>query len=88
MHLHLRLYGDSLLGRVLLCVMIKWTKVKIHLYSGSVSCLMKIFDYSGATEKWKNQIKVSQQFNEYAELSGIDGHPIEFDRIFFRIMIE
>ena len=30
-------------------------------------------------KKWKSQIKAFQQSNEYAELSGIDGQPIEFE---------
>ena len=35
--------------------------------------------HSEANEKWKSQIKEFQESNEYAELSGIDGEPIEFE---------
>ena len=58
---------------------IKWAKAKIHVYSDSALREGKINDHSEANEKWKSQIKEFQQSNEYTELSGIDGQPIEFE---------
>ena len=58
---------------------IKWAKAKVHVYSDSVLCLGKMHSHSEANEKWKSQIKEFQESNEYAELSGIDGEPIEFE---------
>ena len=58
---------------------IKWAKAKARVYSDSVLCLGKMHDHSEANEKWTSQIREFQQTNEYAELSGIDGEPIEFE---------
>ena len=58
---------------------IKWAKAKVHVNSDSVLCLGKMHSHSEANEKWKSQIKEFQESNEYAELSGIDGEPIEFE---------
>ena len=58
---------------------IKWAKAKARVYSDSVLCLGKMHDHSETNEKWTSQIREFQQTNEYAELSGIDGEPIEFE---------
>ena len=58
---------------------IKWAKAKVHVNSDSVLCLGKMHSHSEANEKWKSQIKEFQESNEYAELSRIDGEPIEFE---------
>ena len=49
------------------------------VYSDSVLCLGKMHDHAEANEKWKSQIREFQQSNEHAELSGIDGEPIDFE---------
>ena len=36
---------------------IKWAKLKVHVYSDSVLCLGKIYDHSEANKKWKRQIQ-------------------------------
>ena len=58
---------------------IKWTKAKVHVYSDSVSCLKELHDHSEANEKWWDKISEFQQSNEYAELQGTGGEPIEFE---------
>ena len=67
--------------RMTLChdQVIRWAKAKVHVYSDSVLCLGRISHPSEANIKWKEQIQHFQQSNEYAELSGIDGEPIEFE---------
>ena len=68
---------------------IKWAKAKVHVYSDSVLCLGKMQSHSEANEKWKDQISVFPQDKEYAELSGIDGEPIEFEwNVFPRIHVD
>ena len=54
--------------------MVKQTsgRKQISLVSG------KLRDHSEVNENLKRQIREFQQSNEYAELSGIDGEPIEF----------
>ena len=51
----------------------------MHVYSDSLLCLGKMHDHSEANEKRKSQSSVFQQHKEYAELSGIDGEPFEFE---------
>ena len=58
---------------------IKWAKAKVHVHSDSVLCLGKLHSHSEANEKRKDQISAFQQDKEYAELSGINGEPIEFE---------
>ena len=79
------IYTFSLWMRSTLChdQVIKLAKAKVHVYSDSVLCLGKIHDHSEANEKWKSQIREFQQSNEYAELSGIDGEPNEFEWTIF-----
>ena len=47
-------------------------------------CHQRISYPSEANIKWKEQIQYSQQSNEYAEFSGIDREPIEFEWNIFR----
>ena len=54
-------------------------KAKAHVYSHSVLCLGKLRRLSEAISRWMEQIQRFQQSNEYDELSGIDGQPIEFE---------
>ena len=56
---------------------IKWAKAKVHVHSDSVLCLGKMHEYSEANGNWKDQLQYFQQSNEYKELFGIDGEPIE-----------
>ena len=56
----------------------------MHVYSDSVLCLGKMHTHSEANEKWKDQISVFQQDNDYTDLSGIDGKPMEFERNIFQ----
>ena len=58
---------------------IKWATAKAHVYSDSVLCMERIHQPSEANTKWKELIHYFQQSSEYAELSGIDGEPIEFE---------
>ena len=58
---------------------IKWTKAKVHVYSDSVLCLGKLHNHSEANETWRDQFSDFQRSNEYAELYGIDGEPLEFE---------
>ena len=58
---------------------IRWAKAKVHVSSDSVLCLGRISHPSEAKNKWKEQIQYFQQSNEYAEMSGLDGKPIEFE---------
>ena len=76
--------------RATLChdLVIKWAKAKVHVHSDSVLCLGKLHSHSEANEKRKDQISVFQQDKEYAELSGIDGEPIEFEWNISRIHID
>ena len=71
----------SLWMRSTLChdQVIKWAKATVHVYSDSVLCLGKMHSHSEANEKWRDQISVFQQDDEYAELFGIFGEPIEFE---------
>ena len=59
---------------------IKWTKAEVHVNSDSVRCLGKMHEHSEANVKWIDQPQDVQQSNEYRELFGIDGEPIEFER--------
>ena len=54
-------------------------EAKVHVFSDSVLCLGKMHDHSQANDKWRSQIRDFPKSNEYAELSGIDGEPIEFE---------
>ena len=58
---------------------IKWAKAKVHVHSNPALCLGRLNQPSEANIKWKEQIHYFQHWNEYAELSGIDGEPIEFE---------
>ena len=58
---------------------IKWAKAKVHVHSNPALCLGRRNQPSEANIKWKEQIHYFQHWNEYAELSGIDGEPIEFE---------
>ena len=58
---------------------IKWTKAKVHVYTDSVLCLGKMQELSGANKKWTDQHREFQRCNDYRELIGIDGEPIEFE---------
>ena len=58
---------------------IRWAKAKVHVYFDSVSCLEETSHPSEANARWILQIQYFQQSNEYAELFGIDGEPIEFE---------
>ena len=58
---------------------IRWAKAKVHARSDSLLCLGRISHLAETNIKWKGQIQQFQQSNGYAELSGIDGEPIEFD---------
>ena len=58
---------------------IEWAKAKVHVHSDSVLCLWKLQEHAEANEKWKDQLLDFPQSNEYRELFGIDGEPIEFE---------
>ena len=49
----------------------------MHVFSIQ-SCVWETSDPSEAKIKWREQIQKFQQSNDYAELSGLDGEPIEF----------
>ena len=71
----------SLCGWEWPCAMIKQSDGRKHRYMSNLiqSCLGTMSHPSEAIVKWKEQIQYFRQFNEYAELSGIDGEPIEFE---------
>ena len=58
---------------------IKWAKAKVYVYSDAVFCGGKIHDHSDANETWKSQPKDFQQTNEFTDLFGIHGEPIQFE---------
>ena len=59
---------------------IKRAKARAHVHSDSVLCLGKMHSHSRAiAKKWNSQNREFQQWNENADLSGIDGEPIEFE---------
>ena len=57
---------------------IRWTEVKVHVCSERILCLGRSHS-SEVNAKWMEQIQFFQQSKECAELSGIDGEPIEFE---------
>ena len=59
--------------------MIQWTRAKVFLYSDSVLCRVKMNDGKGAIERWEGQVEEFKMSASYAELTGIDGGPIEFE---------
>ena len=75
------MYDFSPWMRMTLChdQRIKWAKAKVHVYSDLVLCLLRISHLSKADTKWEEQTHYFQQSDEYAEMSGIDGEPIEFE---------
>ena len=60
---------------------IRWAKAKVHVCSDSVLCLGRVSHLSEANIQWQEQIQYFQQSDEYAEVSGIDGGPFEFEWI-------
>ena len=75
------MYDFSPWMRITLChdQAIKWAKAKVHVCSDSALCMKRVHQPSEANTKWKEQIHYFQQSNEYAELCGTDGEPIEFE---------
>ena len=57
---------------------IKWAKAKAHIYSDSI-CQAKMHEHAESNVKWKGQPQDFQQSNEYKDLFGIDGEPLEFE---------
>ena len=77
-----RWFMTSLRGWEWLCAMIKRSngrEAKVHVYSDSVLCHGRIIHPSEANVKWKDQTQCFQQSNQYAEFSGSNGEPIEFE---------
>ena len=66
-------------GRYLRCLMIKWSKGKVRVYSDSVLCLRKLSDPSEANRRWDGQVADFQLSASYEESLGIDGEPIELE---------
>ena len=62
-----------------ICLMIKWTKPKVRVYSDSVLCLGKMYDDRDAITRWEGQVEEFQMSASYKELLGIDGETIEFE---------
>ena len=42
---------------------ITWTKEKVHVYSDSVLCLVKMQEHSEANQRWTNQLEEFRQSN-------------------------
>ena len=66
-------------GRDPHCLMIKWTKPKVRVYSDSVLCLGKMHDNRDAIIRWKGEVEEFKMTASYKELLGIDGERIEFE---------
>ena len=62
-----------------ICLMIKWTKPKVRVYSDSVLCLGKMDDDRDAITRWEGQVEEFKMSASYQELLAIDGEPIEFE---------
>ena len=58
---------------------IKWSSVKVHVYSASVLCLGKMQEHSEANRGWENQLEEFRQSNCYRELFGINGELMELE---------
>ena len=58
---------------------VKWAKAKVHVHSDSVLCLGEIYEHTEANAKWKDQLHYFQPSNEFKDLCGIDGDPLEFE---------
>ena len=90
LNLSTMMYDLSPWMRMTLChdQAIKWATAKAHVYSDSVLCMGRIHEPSEENTKWKELIHYFQQSSEYAELSGVDGGPMEREwNIFPRIHI-
>ena len=58
---------------------IKWTKVKLLVYSDSVLCLVKMYKHFDAIERWEGQVEEFQMFAYNRELLRIDGEGSEIE---------
>ena len=62
---------------------IKWTKVRVRVYSVSVLCLGEMSDHEVVNRRWEGQVKSFQQSDSYRELFGVYGEPMGFERNLF-----
>ena len=51
---------------------IKWADAKVHVYSNSVLCLVRMHGHPEAKEKWKDPFQLLQQSNGCWELFGLE----------------
>ena len=51
---------------------IKWADAKVHVYSNSVLCLVRMHGHPEAKEKWKDPFQLLQQSNGCWELFGME----------------
>ena len=66
-------------GRDRQCLMIKWTKQKVRVYSDSVLCLGKMHDNRDAIIRWEGEVEEFKMTASYKELLVIDGETIELE---------
>ena len=62
---------------------IKLMNAKVHVFSGSVLCVGKTREYPQSNIEWANRLEWFTSTNQYRELDGIDGEPVEFEWMIF-----
>ena len=63
---------------------VRWSKVKVRVYSDSVLCLGKMFSGVEAKARWSSQVKKFQVYYPEEEFPGIDGEATEFEWTIFQ----
>ena len=62
---------------------VKLMKAKVYVFSDSVLCFGKVLEYPQSNIDWENKLEWFKSTNQYRELDGIDGEPVELEwRIF------
>ena len=59
--------------------MIKLMKAIVYVFSDSVLCVGKVREYPQSNIDRRNKLECFKSTNQYRELDGIDGEPVEFE---------